>query len=123
MEPTDIIEFEKGGGLVTAIAQDVHDKEVLMLAWMNAESLDIFTDRATGASGWLLTFADCRFHLVLSPELTIHRMELAGGRVDTAGQLRGICGMALVETHHPRALPMVAELLNNQKVTRLRHFH
>lgn len=26
-------------GLVTAIAQDVHTKEVLMLAWMNAESL------------------------------------------------------------------------------------
>jgi phosphoribosyl-AMP cyclohydrolase/phosphoribosyl-ATP pyrophosphohydrolase/phosphoribosyl-AMP cyclohydrolase len=26
-------------GLVTAIAQDVHDGDVLMLAWMNAESL------------------------------------------------------------------------------------
>jgi phosphoribosyl-AMP cyclohydrolase len=26
-------------GLVTAIAQDVHTREVLMLAWMNAESL------------------------------------------------------------------------------------
>ena len=26
-------------GLVPAIAQDVHDKDVLMMAWMNAESL------------------------------------------------------------------------------------
>lgn len=28
-------------GLVTAIAQDVHDNEVLMLAWMNEESLQM----------------------------------------------------------------------------------
>ncbi|MCH9838981.1 MAG: phosphoribosyl-AMP cyclohydrolase [Ilumatobacter sp.] len=28
-----------GDGLITAIAQDVEDGEILMLAWMNAESL------------------------------------------------------------------------------------
>ncbi len=31
-------------GLVTAIAQDVHTKDVLMLAWMNAESLRMTFD-------------------------------------------------------------------------------
>ena len=35
----------------------------------NAESLDVFTDELTGASGWTLTFPDCRFHLVISPEV------------------------------------------------------
>ena len=39
MEPTDIIDFEKGGGLVTAIAQDDATGEVLMVAYMNPESL------------------------------------------------------------------------------------
>ncbi|MCS7304994.1 MAG: phosphoribosyl-AMP cyclohydrolase [Thermoguttaceae bacterium] len=31
-------DFEKGGGLLPAIAQDVHTGEVLMLAYMNRES-------------------------------------------------------------------------------------
>lgn len=38
-EPTSIIDFEKGGGLVTAIAQDDETGEVLMVAYMNEESL------------------------------------------------------------------------------------
>ena len=41
-EPTDpvsIIDFEKGGGLVTAIAQDDASDEVLMVAYMNEEAL------------------------------------------------------------------------------------
>lgn len=33
------VDFEKGNGLVPAIAQDVHTKEVLMLGYMNEESL------------------------------------------------------------------------------------
>jgi phosphoribosyl-AMP cyclohydrolase len=37
--PTDIIDFEKGGGLVTAIAQDDATGEILMVAYMNPESL------------------------------------------------------------------------------------
>ena len=35
----DLINFEKGGGLVPAIAQDYKTKEVLMLAYMSRESL------------------------------------------------------------------------------------
>ena len=31
-------DFAKGGGLVTAIAQDAETREVLMLAWMNQEA-------------------------------------------------------------------------------------
>lgn len=34
-----------------------------------------------------------------------------GGRVDSAGELRGVCGMALMEEHHPRALVELAHLL------------
>jgi phosphoribosyl-AMP cyclohydrolase len=36
--PTSIPDFSKGNGLLPAIAQDVETGEVLMLAWMNAES-------------------------------------------------------------------------------------
>ena len=38
-DPISIIDFEKGGGLVTAIAQDDDTGEVLMVAYMNEESL------------------------------------------------------------------------------------
>jgi len=31
-------DFSKAGGLIAAIAQDVHTHEVLMLAWMNREA-------------------------------------------------------------------------------------
>jgi phosphoribosyl-AMP cyclohydrolase len=31
-------DFDKGGGLVTAVAQDVHDGTILMLAYMNREA-------------------------------------------------------------------------------------
>lgn len=33
-------DFEKGNGLVPVIAQDVHSHQVLMLAYMNAESFE-----------------------------------------------------------------------------------
>jgi phosphoribosyl-AMP cyclohydrolase len=42
-EQLDAVEFN-ADGLVTAIAQDVETKEVLMLAWMNAESLRLTFD-------------------------------------------------------------------------------
>ena len=37
--PVDLLDFEKGGGLVTAIAQDHLTGEILMVAYMNRESL------------------------------------------------------------------------------------
>lgn len=39
LDPLSLVDFEKGGGLVTAIAQDDATGEVLMVAYMNAESL------------------------------------------------------------------------------------
>jgi phosphoribosyl-AMP cyclohydrolase len=38
-DPLSLVDFEKGGGLVTAIAQDDATGEILMVAYMNAESL------------------------------------------------------------------------------------
>ncbi len=38
-DPLSVIDFEKGGGLVTAIAQDEETGEILMVAYMNEESL------------------------------------------------------------------------------------
>jgi phosphoribosyl-AMP cyclohydrolase len=38
--PVDLLDFEKGGGLVTAIAQDHLTGEILMVAYMNAESFE-----------------------------------------------------------------------------------
>jgi phosphoribosyl-AMP cyclohydrolase len=35
-----MLDFEKAGGLVPAIAQDAETGEVLMLAWMNREAYD-----------------------------------------------------------------------------------
>lgn len=35
---TDLPDFSRGDGLLPAIAQDIDNGEVLMLAWMNAES-------------------------------------------------------------------------------------
>ena len=38
MDPKSELDFEKGGGLVTAIAQDAATGEVLMVAFMNEEA-------------------------------------------------------------------------------------
>jgi phosphoribosyl-AMP cyclohydrolase len=35
-----VVDFEKSGGLVPAIAQDAETGEVLMLAWMNREAFE-----------------------------------------------------------------------------------
>ena len=40
MNPKSELDFEKGGGLVTAIAQDHASGEILMVAFMNPESFD-----------------------------------------------------------------------------------
>lgn len=38
MDPIDLLDFEKLGGLVTAIAQDAQSGEILMVAYMNEEA-------------------------------------------------------------------------------------
>jgi phosphoribosyl-AMP cyclohydrolase len=44
-DPVGIIDFEKAGGLVTAIAQDDATGEILMVAYMNEESLRLTLER------------------------------------------------------------------------------
>ena len=39
MDPLDALDFDKAGGLVSAIALDDATGDVLMLAWMNPEAL------------------------------------------------------------------------------------
>jgi phosphoribosyl-AMP cyclohydrolase len=39
MDPLDVVDFQKGHGLVVAIAQDASSGEILMIAHMNEESL------------------------------------------------------------------------------------
>jgi HEAT repeat protein len=39
-----------------------------------------------------------------------------GGKVDTAAELRGVCLMALIEGHHPRAMVEAAHLLADPQV-------
>jgi len=41
MDPKGALDFEKGGGLVTAIAQDDATGEILMVAFMNEEAFDL----------------------------------------------------------------------------------
>ena len=55
MDPLDALNFEKGGGLVTAIAQDDATGEILMVAHMNADSL-----RETFARGQVVYFSRSR---------------------------------------------------------------
>ena len=40
MDPIDLLDFSKSGGLVTAIAQDVTSAEILMVAHMNREAVE-----------------------------------------------------------------------------------
>lgn len=55
MDPLDTLNFEKGGGLVTAIAQDDATGEILMVAHMNEESL-----RETLATGQVVYWSRTR---------------------------------------------------------------
>lgn len=44
-DPTSIIDFDKAGGLLTAIAQDETTGEVLMVAYMNEESFRLTLEK------------------------------------------------------------------------------
>jgi len=55
---TELLDFEKGGGLVTAIAQDCVSNEILMVAFMNEESF-----RQTLATGQAVYWSRSRSKL------------------------------------------------------------
>jgi phosphoribosyl-AMP cyclohydrolase len=80
MEPSDIIDFEKGGGLVTAIAQDDATGEVLMVAYMNEESL-----RRTLEAGEVVYWSRSRKKLWHKGEESGNVQKLKGLYVDCDG--------------------------------------
>ncbi len=61
------IDFEKGNGLVPCIVQDVHSGQVLMLAYMNAESL-----KKTQETGLACYWSRSREELWLKGETSGH---------------------------------------------------
>ena len=73
-------DFSKGDGLLPAIAQDVHTGEVLMLAYMNAESF-----AQTVASGEAVYFSRSRNRLWRKGEESGHTQQVRSIFVDCDG--------------------------------------
>lgn len=71
------IDFAKGNGLVPVIVQDVTTKEVLMLAYMNEESL-----QKTITSGFATYWSRSRQELWLKGETSEHYQHVKDIRVD-----------------------------------------
>ncbi|HEX4612376.1 MAG TPA: phosphoribosyl-AMP cyclohydrolase [Urbifossiella sp.] len=72
-----MIDFDKAGGLVPAIAQDADTGEVLMLAWMNREAFD-----ETVRTGRAVYFSRSRNRLWRKGEESGHVQEVKGVYVD-----------------------------------------
>ena len=72
-----MIDFDKAGGLVAAIAQDADTGEVLMIAWMNREAFEetVRTRRAT-------YFSRSRNRLWRKGEESGHVQEVRGIYID-----------------------------------------
>lgn len=71
------IDFEKGGGLVPAIIQDAETKNVLMLGYMNRESLD-----KTIATGKVTFWSRSRNELWTKGETSGNFLDLVDIKVD-----------------------------------------
>ena len=72
-----MIDFDKAGGLVPAVAQDSQTGEVLMLAWMNREAFD-----ETVRTGRAVYFSRSRGKLWRKGEESGHVQEVRGVFVD-----------------------------------------
>jgi phosphoribosyl-AMP cyclohydrolase len=72
-----MIDFDKAGGLVPAVAQDADTGEVLMLAWMNREAFD-----ETVRTGRAVYFSRSRNRLWRKGEESGHVQEVRGVFVD-----------------------------------------
>lgn len=71
------VNFEKGNGLVPVIVQDVETKEVLMLAYMNAESLAL-----TLRTGKATYYSRSRQQLWIKGETSGHYQYVKDIRID-----------------------------------------
>ena len=74
---TRMIDFDKSGGLVPAIAQDADSGEILMLAWMNREAFE-----ETVRTGRAVYFSRSRNRLWRKGEESGHVQEVAEVFVD-----------------------------------------
>ncbi|MCS7022123.1 MAG: phosphoribosyl-AMP cyclohydrolase [Gemmataceae bacterium] len=72
-----MINFEKNGGLVPAIAQDVDSGEVLMLAWMNREAWE-----ETLRTGQAVYYSRSRGRLWRKGEESGHVQQVVEVRID-----------------------------------------
>jgi phosphoribosyl-AMP cyclohydrolase len=72
-----MLDFEKAGGLVPAVAQDADTGEVLMLAWMNREAFE-----ETVRTGRAVYFSRSRNRLWRKGEESGHVQEVRGVFVD-----------------------------------------
>lgn len=67
-------------GLVAAIAQDVSSRDVLMMAWMNREAIEL-----TLRDGWVTYYSRSRKSLWRKGETSGHRQKLHSFRFDCDG--------------------------------------
>lgn len=72
-----MLNFDKGGGLIPAIAQDADSGEVLMLAWMNREAFE-----ETVRTGRAVYFSRSRNKLWRKGEESGHVQEVRGIYID-----------------------------------------
>jgi phosphoribosyl-ATP pyrophosphohydrolase/phosphoribosyl-AMP cyclohydrolase len=71
------IDFDKSGGLVPAIVQDAETGEVLMLGFVNRESLQL-----TLATGYVTFFSRTRQKLWMKGETSGNRLEVISATTD-----------------------------------------
>ena len=72
-----MLDFDKAGGLVPAVAQDADTGEVLMLAWMNREAFE-----ETVRTGRAVYFSRSRNKLWRKGEESGHFQEVCGVFID-----------------------------------------
>jgi len=77
MEPIDAIDFEKAGGLITAVTLDDATGDVLMVAYMNSESF-----RKTLELGEVVYWSRSRNELWVKGESSGHTQEVAEILID-----------------------------------------
>jgi phosphoribosyl-AMP cyclohydrolase len=72
-----MIDFEKLGGIVPAIAQDAETRQVLMMAWMNQEAFE-----ETCRTGYATYYSRSRARLWRKGEESGHRQLVRDIRID-----------------------------------------
>jgi len=82
MDPANLLDFSKSGGLVTAIAQDAESGEILMVAHMNEESF-----RKTVETGEAVYWSRSRKRLWHKGEESGNVQRLEGLYIDCDGDV------------------------------------